>query len=87
LKCDMEVDLIKIMTPAFLNLTSLNQPREAFLKHGGTQMVIDYLVKFGSNKKDYNDISGPIQELLSNVEDYELGSSEEKRADVHSLFS
>ncbi|CAG8685832.1 10162_t:CDS:2 [Funneliformis caledonium] len=81
------VDLIKIMTPAFLNLTSLDQPREAFLKHGGTQMVIDYLVKFGSNKKDYNDISGPIQELLSNVEDYELGSSEEKRADVHSLFS
>ncbi|CAI2182299.1 11599_t:CDS:2 [Funneliformis geosporum] len=89
LTCDIEVNLIKIMTPAFLNLTSLDQPRETFLKHGGPQIMIDYLVKFWSNKKDFNgiydleinEILGPIQVLLnivvSDKETFIIGNEDE----------
>ncbi|RIA82124.1 Neurochondrin-domain-containing protein [Glomus cerebriforme] len=75
LKGNTEIDLIRIMTPAFLNLTSLDQPREAFITHGGPQVMIDFLVKFWANKKDHNiisdpevsDILGPLQVLLNIV--------------------
>jgi hypothetical protein len=75
LKNNVEVDLVKIMIPAFLNISSLDQPREAIITHGGSQLMIDYLVKFWSNKKDHSNISdsevsdilGPLQVLLNIV--------------------
>ncbi|GES87394.1 neurochondrin [Rhizophagus clarus] len=73
LKDNTEVDLVKIVIPAFLNLTPLDKPREAFITHGGPQIMIDYLMKFWSNKEDHsnisdtevNDILGPLQILLN----------------------
>ncbi|PKY41702.1 Neurochondrin-domain-containing protein [Rhizophagus irregularis] len=75
LKDNIEVDLVKIVIPAFLNLTPLDQPREAFITHGGTQIIINCLMKSWSNKEDYNNISdsevsdilGPLQILLNIV--------------------
>lgn len=75
MKDNAEVDLVKIVIPAFLNLTPLDQPREAFITHGGPQITIDYLVESWSNKEDYNNISdsevsdilGPLQILLNIV--------------------
>jgi len=74
LKGNMEVDLVKIMIPAFLNLTALDQPRETIITHGGPQIMIDYLVKFWSNKghnnisdSEVSDILGPLQVLLNIV--------------------
>jgi hypothetical protein len=73
LKGNTEVNLVKIVIPAFLNLTPLDQPREAIITHGGPQIMIDYLIKFWSNKEDNNNISdsevsdilGPLQILLN----------------------
>src|SRR5688572_25530850 len=73
LKNNAEVDIVKIVIPAFLNLTSLDQSRVAIITHGGHQLMVDYLMKFWSNKKDrtnisdseVNDILGPLQVLLN----------------------
>ncbi|CAG8467771.1 12356_t:CDS:2 [Cetraspora pellucida] len=38
-----EMDLVQILTPAFLNITSQDNLRKAFLELGGAQIMVDYL--------------------------------------------
>ncbi|CAG8589650.1 34492_t:CDS:1, partial [Racocetra persica] len=38
-----EADLVQILTPAFLNITSQDNLRKAFLELGGAQIMFDYL--------------------------------------------
>ncbi|RHZ69743.1 hypothetical protein Glove_279g17 [Diversispora epigaea] len=69
------VNLIKMLTPAFLNLTSQDKPLEMFCSHGGPEMIIDYFIKIWDHSKITNDIKdeivddllGPLQVLLNIV--------------------
>ncbi|CAG8451880.1 11581_t:CDS:2, partial [Acaulospora colombiana] len=70
-----EVNLIKMLTPAFLNLSSQDQPRSTFYFHGGHLLMIDYIVEFwGHTKvKGYitnvmvDNLLGPFQVLINIV--------------------
>ncbi|CAG8595997.1 6767_t:CDS:10 [Diversispora eburnea] len=69
------VDLIKMLTPAFLNLTSQDKPLETFYFEGGPEMIINYFIKIWEHSKITNDIKdetvddllGPLQVLLNIV--------------------
>ncbi|CAG8714211.1 6644_t:CDS:2, partial [Acaulospora morrowiae] len=88
-RCHSEVNLIRMLTPAFLNLTSQDQPRSTFSSHGGHQLMVNYLIEFWQHIENKNEITnamvdnllGPFQVLLnimvSEKEDFVVKNEEE----------
>ncbi|KAG9292111.1 hypothetical protein G9A89_005255 [Geosiphon pyriformis] len=69
---EMDSSLINILIPAFLNLTTQDRAREAFVDHDGHDLIINYIEKkwLESTTRDISDeltseILGPLQILLN----------------------
>ncbi|CAG8512161.1 7005_t:CDS:2 [Ambispora gerdemannii] len=71
LKNNMDSSLLNILTPAFLNLTSQDAPREAFIDHNGQDILFTHITKTWPNflindfETNYNNLLGPLQILLN----------------------